>query len=110
MLGKAITDLRDPAFVPPTRPVRKHFKNTDGTATTDRATDGKANIAVMDDLDYAVETGDYSRKISRYETHLEVIHDRDVRLPVRSPVRRRRVVRVLEVPPPRATDGATDGK
>ena len=55
-LGKAMTDLRDPTFVPPARPVRKYFKNTDGTATTDRATDGKVNVAVMDDLDYAVET------------------------------------------------------
>ena len=70
-LGKAMTDLRDPAFVPPTRPVRKYFKNTDGAETTDRATGGTMNAAVMDDLDYAVETGEYSRKISRYKIQLE---------------------------------------
>ena len=34
-LGKAMTNLRDPAFNPPTRPVRKYFKNTDGAETTD---------------------------------------------------------------------------
>ena len=33
------------------------------------------NVAVMDDLDYAVETGEYSRKISCYETQLEAWSD-----------------------------------
>merc|ERR1712194_660143 len=45
----------------------------------DRATDGKANISVMDDLDYAVETGDYSHKISRYETQLEAWSNNDAK-------------------------------
>ena len=33
----------------------------------------------MDDIDYAVETGEYSRKISRYETQLEVWGDNDTK-------------------------------
>ena len=74
-LGKAMTDLRDPAFNQPERPVREYYKNTDGMTTTDRATAGKKNVEVMDDLDYAIETGEYSRKISRYETQLEVWGD-----------------------------------
>ena len=78
-LGKAMTDLRDPTFVPLTRPVRKYFKNTDGTGTTDRATGGKVNVAVMDDLNYAFETGEYSRKISHYETQLEAWSDNDAK-------------------------------
>ena len=59
--------------------MRKYFKNTDGAETTDRATGGKVKVAVMDDLNYAVETGDYSRKISRYETQLEAWSDNDVK-------------------------------
>ena len=39
-LGKAMTDLRDPAFNPPTRSVRKYFKNTDDAETKDQATGG----------------------------------------------------------------------
>ena len=67
-----MTDLRDPVFSPPSRPVRQYYRNTDGTMTTDRAAAGTKNVAVMDDLDYAVETGEYSCKISCYETHLKV--------------------------------------
>ena len=70
-LGKAMTDLRDPVFSPPTRPVRMYYQNIDGEMTTDRATAGAKNVEVMDDLDYVVETGEYSRKISCYETQLE---------------------------------------
>ena len=36
-LGKAMTDLRDPVFIPPKRPVREYYA-VDGTTTTDRAT------------------------------------------------------------------------
>ena len=39
--------------------------------TRDRATTGVKSVEVMDDLDYAVETGEYSRKISCYKTQLE---------------------------------------
>ena len=55
-------------FSPPSRPVREYYRNTDGTVTMDWATAGTKNVAVMDDLDYAIEIGEYSRKISRYET------------------------------------------
>ena len=47
--------------------------------TTDRATAGTKNVAVMDDLDYAIKTGEYARKISRYKTQLEVWGDNDVK-------------------------------
>ena len=56
-----------------------YYQNTDGEVTTDRATAGAKNIKVMDDLDYAVETGEYSRKISCYETQLKVWGDNDAK-------------------------------
>ena len=56
-LGKAMTDIRDPVFDPPTRPMRIYYQNKDGKVTTDRATAGAKNVKIMDDLDYAVETG-----------------------------------------------------
>ena len=66
-------------FSPPTRPVRKYYRNTDGEVTTDWATGGSKSVEVMDDLDYAVETREYSRKISRYETQLEAWSDNDAK-------------------------------
>ena len=45
-----------------------YFDNTDGTKTNARATGGKKNVEVMDDLDYAIKTRNHSRKISRYNT------------------------------------------
>ena len=78
-LSKAMTDLRDPQFDQPTRPVRKYCQNTDNAEKKDRATGGKVNVEVMDDLDYAIETGEYSRKISRYETQLKVWGDNNAK-------------------------------
>ena len=66
-------------FSLPSRPVRQYYQNTDGAVTTDRATAGVKNVAVMDDLDYVVKTGEYSRKISCYETQLEVWGDNDAK-------------------------------
>ena len=66
-------------FNPPSRPVRKYYKNTDGKETTDRATEGTKKVEVMDDLDYAVETGEYSRKISRYKTQLRAWSNNDAK-------------------------------
>ena len=63
-LGIAMTDLQDTVFSPPSRPVRHYYQHMDGAVTTDRATTGVKNVKVMDDLDYAVETGEYSRRIS----------------------------------------------
>ena len=71
--------LRDPVFSPPSRPVRQYYQNTDGTVTMDRATVGTKSVAVMDDLNYAINTGEYSRKISRYETQLEVWGENDAK-------------------------------
>ena len=55
-LGKVMTNLRDPVFDQPTRPVRMYFDNVDGTATKAWAMSGKKNVKVMDDLNYAIET------------------------------------------------------
>ena len=66
MLGKAMTILRNPVFDQPTRLVRMYFNNVDSTKTKARATVGKQNAKVMDDPDYTIETGEYSRKISHY--------------------------------------------
>ena len=71
-MGKAVIDLRDSVLDPPSRPVRKYYRNTDDAVTTDWATGRTKNDAVIDDIDYAVETRDYSSKISCHETKLKV--------------------------------------
>ena len=71
-VSKAMTGLQDPMFNPPSRLVRQYYNHEGGSVTTDRAVAGTKNILVMDDLDYTIETGEYSRKISQYKTHLKV--------------------------------------
>ena len=56
-----------------------YYRNTDSEVTTDRATGGSKNVKVMDDLDYVVETGEYSRKISCYKTQLEAWSNNDAK-------------------------------
>ena len=63
----------------PSRTVRQYYQHTDGEVTTDRATAGTSNVTVMDDLDYTIKTGEYSRKISYYKTQLEVWGDNNVK-------------------------------
>ena len=46
--------------------------------TTNWATAGTNNVTVTDDLDYAIGTGEHSRKISCYEIQLEVCGDNNV--------------------------------
>ena len=78
VLAKAMTDLKDPVFDLPIRPVRMYYDKA-GNETKVRAVLGVLNVPVMDDLDYAVETGEYSRKISRYESQIEVWADNDAK-------------------------------
>ena len=40
--------------------------------TTDSTTGGTKNVVVLDDLDYAIETEEYSRKISRHKTKTQL--------------------------------------
>ena len=47
--------------------------------TIDRVTAGMKNVEVKDDLDYAIETGEYSRKISCYETQLKIWGDNNAK-------------------------------
>ena len=47
--------------------------------TMDWATSGTKNVAVIDGLDYVIETGKYSHKISCYEIQLEVWGDNDAK-------------------------------
>ena len=47
--------------------------------TTDRVTAGTNNVAVMDNLDYVIETREYSRKISRHKTRLKVWEDNNAK-------------------------------
>ena len=61
-------------FNPLSKPARQHY-SPDITVTTDKATAGTTNLAVMDDLDYAIKTGEYSRKISCYNTQLKMWGD-----------------------------------
>ena len=56
MVGKAMINLRDLLFNPPSRPVRQYY-NMNSMVTTNRATARTKNIVVMDDLDYKNETG-----------------------------------------------------
>ena len=74
-LGKAMANLRDPVFSPPSRPAREYYLNTDGTVTMDWERAGTKNVAVMDELDYGIKIGEHSRKISRYKTQLKVLED-----------------------------------
>ena len=63
-----MADLQDPVFDPPSRLVWNYYKHADGAVTTDQATDVTKNVAVMANLDYVMETGEYSRKISCHKT------------------------------------------
>ena len=77
-LGKAMTNLRDPVFNPSIKPVQQYY-STGGTVTTDWETEGTKNVTVMDDLDYAIKTREYSHKISWYETQIEAWGDTDAK-------------------------------
>ena len=62
-------------FSQPSRPVREYYQNINGMMMTDRATARMKNFELKDDLDCVIERREYSRKISRYETQLEVWGD-----------------------------------
>ena len=72
MLGKAMTNLRDLMFDLLSRPVWEYYKHMDGTVITDWATARTKNVTVIDDLNYAIETREYSCKISYHKIQLEV--------------------------------------
>ena len=57
ILSKAMTELKDPVFPMPDRPVRVYISGTGSSAVemTSRLTAGTLNIAVMDDIDYSDE-------------------------------------------------------
>ena len=57
ILSKAMTELKDPVFPMPARPVRVYISGTGSSAveTTSCLTAGTLNIAVMDDIDYSDE-------------------------------------------------------
>jgi hypothetical protein len=56
MLSKAMTNLKDPVFNQPMRPVRMYFDKEDSIKIKAVATNGKKNVKVMDDFDYVIET------------------------------------------------------
>ena len=61
ILWKAMTELKDPVFPMPARPVCIYISGTGSSAveTTSRLTAGMLNIAVMDDIDYTDEMDQY---------------------------------------------------
>ena len=61
ILSKAMTELKDPVFPMPARPVRVYISGTGSSAveTTSRLTAGTLNIAVMEDIDYSDEMDQY---------------------------------------------------
>ena len=59
--------------------MRESYRNIDGKVMKGLATDGTKNGTVMDDQDYAFETGEYSHKISRYDPQLKVWRGNDTK-------------------------------
>ena len=57
-----MTELKDPVFLMPARPVRVYIYGTGSSAveTTYRLTAGTLNITVMDDIDYSEEMDHYT--------------------------------------------------
>ena len=59
-LAKAITEMKEPVYTAPARPVRKHYKQGTNTETTDKVgEDGTPNIAVEDDMSWGITVGEY---------------------------------------------------
>ena len=56
-----MTELKDPVFPMPVRPVRMYISGTGSSAveTTSRLTEGVLNIAVVDDIYYRNEMDQY---------------------------------------------------
>ena len=69
-----MTNLQDPTFYTLFRQVRQYY-STDSTLTMHQAIAGRKNVGVMDDLNYAIKTREYSCKISCYKTQLKVWGD-----------------------------------
>ena len=68
-LAKAMTDLETLVYIEPVRPVRKYYEGTgkNMVESTNHISGGSINVAVMDDINYSIETDEYKRKMSRYE-------------------------------------------
>ena len=68
-----MTELKDPVFPMPARPVRVYISGTGSSAveTTFRLTAGTLNIAVMDNIDYSDEMDQYKSDKRKSESSAE---------------------------------------
>ena len=73
ILSKAMTELKDPVFLMPARPVRVYISGTGSSVveTTSRLTAGTLNIVVMDDIDYSDEMDQYKSDKRKSESNAE---------------------------------------
>ena len=68
-----MTELKDPVFPMPVRPVRMYISGTGYSAveTTSRLTAGVLNVAVVDDIDYSNDMDQYKRNKRKSESSVE---------------------------------------
>ena len=81
ILSKAMTELKDPVFPMPARPVRVYISRIGSSAveTTSRLTAGTLNIAVMDDIDYSDEMDQQRSNKRKSESSAENWEENDTK-------------------------------
>ena len=70
-----MVDLVAPTFIEPIRPIRMYYLNTDSTSNakvSDRMSDGKANVPVVDEAEWSIEVDRYKRLWSKYDSEVEL--------------------------------------
>ena len=75
-----MTELKDPVFPMPARPVRVYISGTGSSAveTTSRLTVGTLNIAVMDNIDYSDNMDQYKSDKRKSKSSAEKWEENDV--------------------------------
>ena len=81
IISKSMTELKDPVFPMPTRPVRVYISGTGSSVVemTSCLTAGTLNIAVMGDIDYSDETDQYKSDKRKSESSAENWEENDVK-------------------------------
>ena len=76
-----MTELKNPVFPMPARPVRVYISGTGSSAvdTNSRLTAGMLNIAVMDDIDYSDEMDQYKSDKRKSESITENWEENDTK-------------------------------
>ena len=81
ILSKAMTELKDPVFPMPARPVRVYISGTGSSAveTTSRLTACTLNIVVMDDINYSDDMDQYKSNKRKSESSAENWEENDAK-------------------------------